>query len=67
MDSMSVGIPGIMELARVNYDVAARNSWLAYLGFEKRRAELSYGVNYSYQKGAGLKENRCMMNLVWHF
>ena len=67
MDSMTVGIPGVMGLEKVNYDVAARNSWLAYLGFEKKKADLSYGVNYSYQRGAGLKENRYMMNLVWHF
>lgn len=49
------------------YDVADRGSYIARLGVEAEKANITYGLGYEYQKGDSVKSNRWTARLNWSF
>lgn len=49
------------------YDVADNGSYIARLGVEAEKANITYGLGYEYQKGDSVKANRWTARLNWSF
>lgn len=49
------------------YDVADNGSYIGRFVVEAEKANVTYGLDYEYQKGDSVKANKWMANVNWSF
>ena len=65
--SMTVSIPGITNVANMNYTVMDNGSFLGTLGIEAAKGDWTYGLSYSYQKGEYQRSDKWFVDVRYSF
>ena len=65
--SMTVSIPGITNVANMNYTVMDNGSFLGTLGLEASKGDWTYGLSYSYQKGEYQRSDKWFVDVRYSF
>lgn len=65
--SMTVSIPGITNVANMNYTVMDNGSFLGTLGIEAEKGDWTYGLSYSYQKGEYQRSDKWFVDVRYSF
>lgn len=51
----------------LGYDVMDSGSWLTSVGIDAAKGDWTYGVNYSFQKGSDVENNKWFVNVNYSF
>lgn len=51
----------------LSYDVMDSGSWLTSVGIDAAKGDWTYGVNYSFQKGSDVENNKWFVNVNYSF
>lgn len=65
--SMTVSIPGITNVANMNYTVMDNGSFLGTVGIEAEKGDWTYGLSYSYQKGEYQRSDKWFVDVRYSF